>query len=103
MALMHGVLLPINCVRLVEMTRLTQRVHARHAQRRPVGALAPALHEAEPQEGGRASCSARATTPSTSISWSRGRVEFPENGASIGPGEMFGEIAFFSPERQAHS
>ena len=29
-----------------------------------------------------------------------GRVEFPENGATVGPGQMFGEIAFFSPERK---
>jgi CRP-like cAMP-binding protein len=29
-----------------------------------------------------------------------GRVEFPEIGASIGPGQMFGEIAFFAPERK---
>ena len=28
MALMHGVLLPINCMRLAEMKRLTARVHA---------------------------------------------------------------------------
>ena len=28
MALMHGVLLPINCVRLGEMKRLTRRVQA---------------------------------------------------------------------------
>jgi CRP-like cAMP-binding protein len=29
-----------------------------------------------------------------------GRVEFPENGASVVPGQMFGEIAFFSPDRK---
>ena len=29
-----------------------------------------------------------------------GRVDFIEINASIGPGQMFGEIAFFSPERR---
>ena len=29
-----------------------------------------------------------------------GRVEFVEIGASLGPGQMFGEIAFFTPDRR---
>ena len=32
-----------------------------------------------------------------------GRVDFPEVNASIKPGEIFGEIAFFSPERTPHA
>ncbi len=29
-----------------------------------------------------------------------GRVDFPEVSGSVKPGEIFGEIAFFSPERR---
>ncbi|MEO8312615.1 MAG: cyclic nucleotide-binding domain-containing protein, partial [Caldimonas sp.] len=29
-----------------------------------------------------------------------GRIDFVEIDASLGPGQMFGEIAFFSPERR---
>ena len=30
-----------------------------------------------------------------------GQVEFVEIGVTIGPGQMFGEIAFFAPRRGA--
>ena len=32
-----------------------------------------------------------------------GRVDFPEVNGSVKPGEIFGEIAFFSPERKPHA
>ena len=100
MALMHGVLLPINCVRLAEMKRLTRRVRAATAERRSLGPVAEAVHEEQPS-----------TRPATCIFRQgdeaehlyilvEGRVEFVEIGATLGPGQMFGEIAFFTPDRR---
>jgi hypothetical protein len=99
MALMHGVLLPINCVRLVEMTRLTRRVHAatRSADRSGLW-LRPYMKTSKKKAG--EILFHQGDEADHLYILVEGRVEFPEAGASIGPGEMFGEIAFFSPERR---
>ena len=59
MALMHGVLLPINCVRLREMSLLLAPRPRGDQQRRPLRHLAAAVHEVEPKEGGRGALSPR--------------------------------------------
>ena len=99
MALMHGVLLPMNCARLVEMTRLTRRVRAatRSADRSGLW-LRPYMKQSRMKAGD--VVFRQGDDADHLYILVEGRVEFPENGASIGPGEMFGEIAFFSPERK---
>ena len=99
MALMHGVLLPINCVRLVEMTRLTRRVHraTKGADRSGLW-LRPYMKQSRRKAG---DVLFRLGDDADHLYiLVEGRVEFPENGASAEPGQMFGEIAFFSPERK---
>jgi hypothetical protein len=99
MALMHGVLLPINCVRLVEMTRLTRRVHAatRSADRSGLW-LRPYMKQSRRKAG--EVLFRQGDDAEHLYILVDGRVEFPENGASVVPGQMFGEIAFFSPDRK---
>ena len=99
MALMHGVLLPMNCARLVEMTRLTRRVRAatRSADRSGLW-LRPYMKQSRMKAG--EVVFRQGDDADHLYILVQGRVDFPENGASIGPGEMFGEIAFFSPERK---
>jgi CRP/FNR family transcriptional regulator, cyclic AMP receptor protein len=99
MALMHGILLPINCVRLVEMTRLTRRVHAatRSADRSGLW-LRPYMKTSRSKAG--EILFRQGDDAEHLYILVEGRVEFPETGHSIGPGEMFGEIAFFAPERK---
>jgi CRP/FNR family cyclic AMP-dependent transcriptional regulator len=96
MAVMHGVLLPINCVRLVEMTRLTRRVHAatRSADRSALW-LRPYMKTTKKKAGD--ILFHQGDDAEHLYILIHGRVEFPENGASVGPGQMFGEIAFFAP------
>jgi hypothetical protein len=98
MALMHGVLLPINCVRLVEMTRLTRRVHraTRSADRSNLW-LRPYMKQSRTKAGD--VLFRQGDNADHLYILVEGRVEFPEAGTSFGPGTMFGEIAFFSPER----
>ena len=97
MTLMHGVLLPINCVRLVEMTRLTRRVRAatKSADRSGLW-LRPYMTKSERKKGD--VLFRQGDDADHLYILVEGRVEFPETGGSFGPGEMFGEIAFFSPE-----
>jgi CRP/FNR family transcriptional regulator, cyclic AMP receptor protein len=99
MVLMHGVLLPINCVRLVEMTRLTRRVRAatRSADRSGLW-LRPYMKQSKRKKGD--ILFRQGDDADHLYILVSGRVEYPENGASSAPGEMFGEIAFFAPERK---
>jgi CRP/FNR family cyclic AMP-dependent transcriptional regulator len=99
MALMHGVLLPINCVRLAEMTRLTRRVHAatKNSDKSAIW-LRPYMKSSRRKQGD--VLFRRGDAAEHLYILVEGRVDFPEVNASVVPGEIFGEIAFFSPERQ---
>src|SRR4051794_13736569 len=99
MTLMHGVLLPMNCVRLVEMTRLTRRMRAatRSADR---SNLWLRLYMKQSRRRAGDILFRQGDIAEHLYILVEGRVEYPENGASNGPGDMFGEIAFFAPERK---
>ena len=98
MTLMHGVLLPINCVRLVEMTRLTRRVRAatRSADRSGLW-LRPYMKQSKRKKGD--IIFRQGDDADQLYILVDGLIEYPENGATSKPGEMFGEIAFFAPDR----
>jgi CRP/FNR family cyclic AMP-dependent transcriptional regulator len=99
MALMHGVLLPINCVRLAEMKRLTRRVQAATNNTDMSGIwLKPYMKSGKKKAG--ELLFRQGDEAQHLYILVEGRVDFAEIGASVGPGEMFGEIAFFAPERR---
>jgi CRP-like cAMP-binding protein len=99
MALMHGVLLPINVVRLTEMTRLTRRVKAATNNTDRSGIwLRPYMRTSRRKKG---DVLFRIGDEAEHLYiLIEGRIDFVEINASLGPGQMFGEIAFFSPERR---
>ena len=99
MALMHGVLLPINVVRLTEMTRLTRRVKAATNNTDRSGIwLRPYMRTSRRKAG---DVLFRIGDEAEHLYiLIEGRIDFVEINASLGPGQMFGEIAFFSPERR---
>jgi CRP/FNR family cyclic AMP-dependent transcriptional regulator len=99
MALMHGVLLPINCIRLGEMKRLTRRVHAATASADLSGVWLKPYMKASRRKAGDVLFRQGDLAEHLYI-LAEGRVEFVEIGASVGPGQMFGEIAFFAPDRR---
>lgn len=99
MAAMHGVLLPINCVRLREMTSLTRRVKAATNNTDRSGIWLRPYMKASRKKAGDILFRLGDEAEHLYI-LVEGRVDFPEVNASVGPGEMFGEIAFFSPERR---
>ena len=99
MALLHGFLLPINVVRLTEMTRLTRRVKAATNNTDRSGIwLRPYMRTSRRKKG---DVLFRIGDEAEHLYiLIEGRIDFVEINASLGPGQMFGEIAFFSPERR---
>ena len=99
MALLHGILLPINVVRLAEMTRLTRRVQAATNNTDRSGIwLRPYMKSSRKKAGD--VLFRKGDEAEHLYILVEGRVDFPEVNASVKPGEIFGEIAFFSPERR---
>ncbi len=99
MALMHGVLLPINCVRLREMIQLTRRVHVATKNTDRSGIWLRPYMKSSRRKAGEVLFRQGDEAEHLYI-LVEGRVDFPEINASVVPGEIFGEIAFFSPERR---
>ncbi|MEP7138084.1 MAG: cyclic nucleotide-binding domain-containing protein [Caldimonas sp.] len=99
MALMHGVLLPINCVRLAEMKRLTARVHAATSNKDTSAVwLKPYMKSTRLKPG--TILFHKGDEAEHLYILAEGHVEFIEIGVVIGPGQMFGEIAFFAPDKR---
>lgn len=99
MLFLHAALLPINLYRLAEMMRLTRRVEAVRAD----GALSPIwlkpyMRAAKLRAG--TVLFKQGDIGNRLYLIADGRIELVEIGASILPGQIFGEIAFFSPDRR---
>jgi hypothetical protein len=95
MALLHATLLPINVVRLREMLRLTRRVKAAATGSESGVWLKPYM-KAKRYKAGHVLF--RQGDPADHLYLlAEGEVEFVEIRQSVGPGRIFGEIAFFSP------
>ena len=99
MAVMHGVLLPINVVRLMQMTRLTRRVRAATNNTDRSGIWLRPYMKSRKRKAGDVLFRKGDEAEHLYI-LVEGRVDFPEVNVSVKPGEIFGEIAFFSPERK---
>ncbi|MEP7301880.1 MAG: cyclic nucleotide-binding domain-containing protein [Caldimonas sp.] len=99
MMLLHGALLPVNIYRAAEMVRLTRRVRAAAATGDLSGVwLKPYMrrqrlkaHDVLFRKGDAAD---------HLYFLVEGRIEFVEIGDVMEPGSLFGEIAFFAPDKR---
>ena len=95
---LHGILLPVNLWRVLEMQRLTRRVRRGsvadthyglwlqpHMRRRRLAAGTVLFRKGDPVD--------------RLYMLVEGQMELVESGHMLLPGRMFGEIAFFSPDR----
>lgn len=97
MLLLNGLLLPINIVRAVEMIRLTKRVRAAASESTGVW-LKPYMMRTKRKAG---EVLFRKGDPAQHLYFlAEGRIEIVEIGVFIEPGHMFGEIAFFAPDKR---
>ncbi len=99
MLLLHAALLPINLYRVVEMIRLTRHVRAVANAGDLSGIwLKPYMRSARLKSG--EVLFRRGDHAERLYLLADGQIEFIEIGRTIGPGTIFGEIAFFSPSKQ---
>ena len=99
MLLLHAALLPINLYRLREMVLLTKRVAAVAAEADLSGVwLKPYMRSAKRRAG--TVLFKKGDRGNRLYLLAEGRIELVEIGGSIKPGEIFGELAFFAPDRR---
>ena len=99
MFLLHATLLPLNLYRAVEMARLTQRVKRAVAsgERSDVW-LKPYMRPRRCEAG---EVLFRKGDDADQLYFLvEGRIELVESQREIAPGKLFGEIAFFAPDRR---
>jgi CRP/FNR family transcriptional regulator, cyclic AMP receptor protein len=99
MLLLNALLLPINIMRAMEMVRLAKRVKA--VSSRSIGVwLKPYMRNSKRKDG---DILFRKGDRADHLYYlAEGRIEIVEIGVFIepGPGSMFGEIAFFAPDKR---
>ena len=96
---LHGVLLPINVWRAIEMVRLTRRVTAAAADGDLSGVwLKPYMARAQLKAG--AVLFRKGDLARHLYFLVAGEMEFVEIGEVMASGRMFGEIAFFAPDKR---
>ncbi len=99
MVLLHGALLPINIYRAMEMVRLTRRVRAAAATGDLSGVwLKPYMRKRRLKAG--AVLFRKGDAADRLYFLVDGRLEFVEIGETLEPGSLFGEIAFFAPDKR---
>jgi CRP/FNR family transcriptional regulator, cyclic AMP receptor protein len=105
MVVLHALLLPINLWRVRQMIELTHRVTAGENAARAGGQLELWLKPYMRSRKHRAGqlLFERGDPADRMYFLVEGRIELPEVGAVLEAGQMFGEIAFFAPDRRRTS
>ncbi len=102
MVALHSVLLPVNLWRVRQMVQLTRRVSASTAGPEQMQIwLRPYMRSKRHATGD--VLFARGAPADRLYFLAEGSVELPEVGRRLQAGQMFGEIAFFAPDRQRSS
>jgi hypothetical protein len=102
LVLLHAVLLPINLWRLRQMIQLTQRVRARGQEGAQLELWLRPYMRARTHRAGSVIFE-RGAVADRMYFLAEGTIELPEVGGRLEAGQMFGEIAFFAPDRRRTS
>ena len=102
LVLLHAVLLPVNLWRVRQMVQLTRRVSASTADPQQMEVwLRPYMRSKKLRAG--TTIFRRGALADRLYFLVEGRIELPEVGRTLEAGQMFGEIAFFAPDRRRSS
>ena len=99
MVLLHGALLPINVYRARQMVRLTRRVSAAAAQGDLSGVWLKPYMRAKRVKAGEVLFH-KGDKADHLYFLAEGRIAFDEIGETMEAGRLFGEIAFFAPNKR---
>jgi CRP/FNR family transcriptional regulator, cyclic AMP receptor protein len=99
MMLLHGALLPINIFRALEMVRLTRRVRAAAAEGDLSGVWLKPYMRKKRLKAGRV-LFRQGDAADHLYFLAEGRIEFVEIAETMEAGRLFGEIAFFAPDKR---
>jgi len=100
--LLHAALLPINLVRAAQMVRLIRRVRVAASSHEQSSLwLKPYMKPKRLRKG--AILFRKGDTADHLYFLAEGQIEFVELGVRLEPGRLFGEIAFFAPDRRRTS
>lgn len=99
MLLLHSTLLPINIYRAREMVRLTRRVRAVSRSQDLSGIWLKPYMKSRQLKAGQVLFH-KGDLADSLYFLAEGRIEFVEIGTFMEPGRIFGEIAFFAPDRK---
>jgi hypothetical protein len=102
MVVLHSVLLPVNLWRVRQMVQLTRRVSASATDPQQLEVWLRPYMRSEQRRAGQA-LFARGDLADRLYYLAEGEVELPEVGRRLSAGQMFGEIAFFAPDRRRSS
>lgn len=99
MVLLHAVLMPVNLWRVAQMVRLTRRVSAVSTDPQQLQVwLRPYMRSRKLRAG---AVIFRAGDSADRLHFlALGQIELVELGQTLAAGDMFGEIAFFAPDRK---
>ncbi len=96
---LHATLLPVNLWRVLEMQRLTRRVQRASSDDARSGAwLQPHMRRRRMRAG--QVLFRKGDLADRLYLLAEGSIELVESGQTLAPGRMFGEIAFFAPDRR---
>lgn len=102
MVALHSVLLPVNLWRVRQMVRLTRRISAVAADPQQLALwLRPYMRSRNYKAGAR--IFERGDEADRLYFLAAGQVDLPDVGRQLQAGQMFGEIAFFAPDRRRSS
>jgi hypothetical protein len=97
--ILNSALLPLNCWRAAQMVRLTRKVKTAAETGDPSGVwLRPFMRTERRKAGDFLFHKGDAATGLYYLA--EGSIEFVEIGERMAPGRIFGEVAFFTPERR---
>lgn len=96
MVLLHAVLLPVNLWRVLQMVRLTRLVRAAADPQQIALWLRPHMRSRRYRAG--AAVFEKDAAADRLYFLAAGEIDLPEKGVLLQAGEMFGEIAFFTPD-----
>ncbi len=98
LVLLHAVLLPVNLWRVRQMVQITRHLSATGADDRQLGIwLRPYMRSRRYRAG--ATLFKRGSKADRIYFLADGRIALPDVGRTLEAGQIFGEIAFFAPDR----